>query len=310
MKGYGSTRLTAAIAATTLGIGIASAADRMVLVEDFNATWCGPCVAAGSAMIQVENAHEDQLVAVQIHVSDNVTLAYGTNRAAWYSVTGIPACWFDGRTAQVGAFPDVAQNIPLYTNLMNQRLAVPTFVAVNLWATQIDADSYQITAEYTLEAGAPAAQSMKLTIYQIRDNFPAAGTHYSNCLRAVSPVETITLQPGGSYEQTWVSNLVQGDVNNISKVGYVAFAQETGATPGPNTEVLNANVMMHPFNAPPILATPGDADQDGDIDLTDLATLLTNFGATAGRTWAQGDFDGNGGVNLTDLATLLTNFGL
>lgn len=53
----------------------------------------------------------------------------------------------------------------------------------------------------------------------------------------------------------------------------------------------------------------GDLDLDGDVDLTDLATLLTNFGLASGATEAQGDVDGDGGVSLTDLALLLTNFG-
>lgn len=53
----------------------------------------------------------------------------------------------------------------------------------------------------------------------------------------------------------------------------------------------------------------GDLDQDGDVDLIDLANLLSNFGLASGATEAQGDVDADGAVNLTDLAFLLINFG-
>ncbi len=53
---------------------------------------------------------------------------------------------------------------------------------------------------------------------------------------------------------------------------------------------------------------PGDLDGDGQRDLSDLATLLANFGTT-GATPDQGDIDGDGDVDLSDLATLLSFFG-
>ena len=55
-----------------------------------------------------------------------------------------------------------------------------------------------------------------------------------------------------------------------------------------------------------------DADFDGDcdVDLTDLAFLLINFGTPTGMTNAQGDTDGDGDVDLTDLAQVLIRFGL
>lgn len=52
-----------------------------------------------------------------------------------------------------------------------------------------------------------------------------------------------------------------------------------------------------------------DVDCDGDVDLTDLATLLNHFGTQGGSTRSDGDLDGDGDVDLTDLATLLANFG-
>ena len=54
---------------------------------------------------------------------------------------------------------------------------------------------------------------------------------------------------------------------------------------------------------------PGDLDADGDVDLTDLATLLANFGTPTGAAREDGDLDGDQDVDLDDLATLLANYG-
>ncbi len=56
-------------------------------------------------------------------------------------------------------------------------------------------------------------------------------------------------------------------------------------------------------------ACPGDLDADGDVDLSDLAILLSNYGTTSGANRFDGDFDGDGDVDLSDLATLLSVYG-
>jgi hypothetical protein len=53
----------------------------------------------------------------------------------------------------------------------------------------------------------------------------------------------------------------------------------------------------------------GDANLDGKVDIGDLGTLSTYFGATSGASWSNGDFDYNGGVDVGDLGALSTNFG-
>ncbi len=60
-----------------------------------------------------------------------------------------------------------------------------------------------------------------------------------------------------------------------------------------------------------ILLSPellGDANADGHVDLTDLSTILNNFGATT-PNWTSGNFDNAPTIDLTDLSDVLNNFG-
>ena len=55
----------------------------------------------------------------------------------------------------------------------------------------------------------------------------------------------------------------------------------------------------------PPVPCPGDVDGDRDVDLTDLAILLSDFDCTSG---CVGDVDDDDDTDLTDLAILLSNF--
>jgi len=53
----------------------------------------------------------------------------------------------------------------------------------------------------------------------------------------------------------------------------------------------------------------GDLDNDRDVDLSDLAALLSHYGMTSGAGVAEGDLDCDGAVGLADLAALLAVYG-
>ena len=61
--------------------------------------------------------------------------------------------------------------------------------------------------------------------------------------------------------------------------------------------------------APLYVWNSGDLDGDADVDLADLAQLLSGYGITSGATWEQGDLSGDGDVDLSDLAALLGVYG-
>jgi hypothetical protein len=66
----------------------------------------------------------------------------------------------------------------------------------------------------------------------------------------------------------------------------------------------NINIATAP-SAP--VHNPGDTNNDGVVDLTDLNNVLNNFGSTG--TGNPGDDDSSGVVDLTDLNNVLNNFG-
>ena len=52
----------------------------------------------------------------------------------------------------------------------------------------------------------------------------------------------------------------------------------------------------------------GDLDNNNQVDLADLAQLLSNFGVSSGATPQDGDLNGDGAVDLEDLALMLSEF--
>lgn len=98
---------------------------------------------------------------------------------------------------------------------------------------------------------------------------------------------------------TYIFNLASGTANTLVAVqSPPLLSPATGAT----VDLTGGTITV-------IVGFRGDTDGDNDVDLTDLARLLANFGLQSGATLAQGDIDGDGDVDLTDLATLLANFG-
>jgi hypothetical protein len=54
---------------------------------------------------------------------------------------------------------------------------------------------------------------------------------------------------------------------------------------------------------------PGDAIEDGKVDINDLTIVLAHYGQSAGASWSTGDFLGDGKVDINDLTIVLAHYG-
>jgi hypothetical protein len=128
---------------------------------------------------------------------------------------------------------------------------------------------------------------------------------------AVSNIGTGTLNWSGAVisGSEWIS-ITKSD--NMLTVSYLpntsttasrtAMIQitATGASGSP------INVTLTQSAAEP---TPGDANLDGAVNVSDLSLLAANYGTTSDATWGMGDFTGDGSVNVSDLSLLAANYG-
>jgi hypothetical protein len=197
----------------------------------------------------------------------------GTNALCWPAPTNFPPAWEP--TVPGGIGPVAATYVsPVDTEplIFGDGDARSTAVAPNLWGTLGDKDI--LGADKTLVSTAPMV-------------WTAAADSYA----------WVTLNSAGA------GLLLDDAVNRGLRVGE-----------NPNT-FSNAKGYFKEFNsgqyAPQLVFSarlPGDANEDGHVDISDLSILATNYEQPGAWGWGDGDFSHDGAVDISDLSILASNY--
>jgi hypothetical protein len=110
---------------------------------------------------------------------------------------------------------------------------------------------------------------------------------------------------------------------NTAKSGSTAIAQATGISPGTyDISVVSPHCLTNVkrgviITAPSTNVNMGtlveaDANNDGQISITDFGILAVAYGTSSGTAGydARADFDSNGIINITDFGLLAANYGM
>jgi hypothetical protein len=284
-------------------IGIAAfcapalAEERVVWCEEFTATWCVYCPPVGTALSNIMDANPGRFIFIQTHASDSFATTWGNQRMSYYNVPGFPTTWMDGTLGRVGQYPATT-----YQNDFNNRRNIATDVTMSLTADHVSGSTFDVAVNVGIEASG-TAKTMRVHIVQVLDHAPV-GSHYRNCFVQNAPLQTVTLQPGGSTTLNATFTLTGTSwtpLTNRDEVKIIAFAQANNAA-GPAAVYQCGQLVWRDL-------MPTDLNGNGSVDLTDLAIILANYGATAEASPEEGDIDGDSDVDLQDLSELLAHFG-
>jgi hypothetical protein len=133
-------------------------------------------------------------VVVEYHVNDAYAMPWGNARGAdFYDIwaSGVPWFAYDGL---FDAWPFEEYEIKL-----QQRLAVPTDVTLELSGVELAADTWEFTAEVCVEAGG-AGKDMRIYMVQTLDKYPPEYSHSRNSFRQAASTEDVTVAAGTCVE--------------------------------------------------------------------------------------------------------------
>ena len=109
------------------------AAQRVVVSEEFTATWCAYCPGAARGLEEIYKRTYDSVVVIAYHSSssDPFYTPEAAARASYYSIPGYPTTWFDGVVADTGGLR-YGTMYPFYRHRVTSRLSVPSPLEISL----------------------------------------------------------------------------------------------------------------------------------------------------------------------------------
>ena len=109
------------------------ASQRIVVAEEFTATWCTYCPGAARGLDEIHYRGYDSLVVIAYHSSgsDPFYSSEAAARASYYGLSGYPTSWFDGTISQVGGL-HYGTMYPFFREDITTRLNVSSPLEITL----------------------------------------------------------------------------------------------------------------------------------------------------------------------------------
>lgn len=269
----------------------ADAAQRIVLGENFTATWCQYCPITRGAYDYLINNYPGRFIGIQIHGDDSYATTWGNQRMSYYALGGYPLTIQDGIKRRNGAYDQ-----SVYVNDFLARTNTPTDVTLELGGAPISGQTYRISATVGLEATG-TAKTVRVYLTQVLDRYPDGSPPYRNTFVQAAPYQDVALTPGQTVTIHADFTFSGASWTYKDNMKIIAWAQMTGVW-NTGSEVYQAAVMNWPFLL--------DCNNNGIADATDIANGTShdcNANGTPDECEPGGatDCNNNGQSDLCDI---------
>lgn len=194
---------------------------------------------------QIAEDYPDRFAPMTMHLNgDPWTIPWGQDRSdVFYGIAGLTP------TFMVDALWNC--QIADYRYYVDQQLAVPTDVTLELSGSQVGGDTWDVTARICLEGS--GSRPVRVFIAPTLDHHPDLQRYSTNVLMQAATETDITLSGAGCEDVTSRIKFDPVSMANTSNIVIIAWAQMP-ATSAPTT-VYQAGIMRWPFPAGSQLTT-------------------------------------------------------
>ncbi|MBP27147.1 MAG: hypothetical protein CMJ63_02860 [Planctomycetaceae bacterium] len=257
-------------------------AQRLVICEEFTATWCTYCPLVAEALYNLQLDRPDDLIALMVHGGDAYTTAWGDSRLSFYGVGGYPTVWSDGWNEMAGSYGSVEVNYEQLDSRVDECLARPTDVSLNMQGEALTESQYQISGEVAVDADGEG-KTIRIQLIQCYDQtgWPEPSEAQFNTVRQAANSFDVTLAAGESHAWTHTFTLSGESLANLDEVTYICIAQ----TPNSSGPAQVHNSALHEHEIVPT----GGCCVVADCSVTSEANC-----DQAGGTWLGGGTDCEG----------------
>lgn len=237
-----------------------SAQNRLVLIEQFSNSSCGPCAAASPTIYNYANNNQQKAVVIAYHTSfpyyndsmyfDNVT--ENDARVNYYSVAGVPNSIIDGNVYN-GSTASLNPN--LNTSITNRGLVSPRF---NITESNLKLVNGQLTGDISFTSIDSANANQNLVAYIVviekkvlKSTFAASPgnnseTEYGYVMRKMYPNALGTVLSNTILGASEIVNLNWSisRIKNINEIRVVAFVQNISTKEVYQTQLFTPTISV------------------------------------------------------------------
>ncbi|MEM9659994.1 MAG: hypothetical protein AAF961_16645, partial [Planctomycetota bacterium] len=184
-----------------------TAAERLVMMEKFSASWCPHCATASEAIDMLLDSHGDDFITLDAFsaTSGRYATDWGVDRAFnFYSLQSYPTTVFDGLQGFAGA-PNVQATYDAYRDTIEARAAAPTDVAIGISAVPLGGNSYDVTMSAHLDADGDA-KTLRLYLVQALDDYGSYDSGsvvpHNTLMQTIESNYDVALTPGQTVQFT------------------------------------------------------------------------------------------------------------